>query len=130
MNNYQYGNYPYNPNFFNNQISQYSQPASILKGKIVSSVEEARSAIIDMDGSTTFFPCPANGCIYAKTIDLNGNMIFNVFKLVREPIQDPTSVQLTNLSARVGAIENFLKGASKNEPADADATPANVRKQS
>lgn len=130
MNNYQYGNYPYNPNFFNNQIPQYSQPANILKGKIVSSIEEARSAIIDMDGSTTFFPCPANGCIYAKTIDLNGNMIFNVFKLVQEPIQDATSAQLTNLSARVEAIENFLKGAKQNEPADANATSANVRKQS
>ena len=53
---------PYNP---------YMQQRALLKGRVVSNIEEARSALIDMDGSITFFPCLSENCIYTKAIDLN-----------------------------------------------------------
>lgn len=131
MNGFTFGDYPYNPNMFNtnqNMLNSNQTNRSFLKGRIVSNIDEARSAIVDMDGSTTFFPCPANGCIYTKSIDLNGNMILSIFRLVKEPVQDETSAQLTNLSARVEAIENYLKGATTNEPANANTATTDVRK--
>lgn len=53
--------------------SQQPQPAFIgLKGRPVSSLEEARAAAIDFDGSVFFFPDLANKRIYTKQINLDG----------------------------------------------------------
>lgn len=105
----------------------YNQQMSFLKGRTVSNVNEAMSAFIEMDGSVTYFPCPADGCIYSKAIDLNGNMVFNTYRLVQEPIQNPIDQQIQTLSARVEELENYVKGMSSNVKSN---DSANVRKQS
>ena len=46
--------------------------ASMLKGRPVSSAEEARVSAIDFDGSTFYFPDLANKRIYTKQINLDG----------------------------------------------------------
>lgn len=60
--------------------SQQQQPAFIgLKGRPVSSLEEARAAAIDFDGSVFFFPDLANKRIYTKQINLDGTASMNMY---------------------------------------------------
>lgn len=61
--------------------SQQPQPAFIgLKGRPVSSLEEARAAAIDFDGSVFFFPDLANKRIYTKQINLDGTASMNMYE--------------------------------------------------
>lgn len=72
-----------------------------LKGRPVTNIEEARAAQIDLDGSSTFFPCPAKGEVYEKAIDLNGLPVFRVYKLVDNVVENP----LAALQQRVDKLE-------------------------
>lgn len=92
-----------------------------IKGRLVSGVEEARASQIDLDGSSTFFPSPAEGKIYEKLIDLNGLPVFRVYEMVKTPIV-PTEAQnsdtVKDLQERVTQLEmtiRDLKGVIKNE---------------
>lgn len=70
-----YNNY-YQPNL--PQTANYQQPPRQittpigLKGRPVSSIDEARATSIDFDGSVFYFPDLANKCIYTKQINLDG----------------------------------------------------------
>ena len=71
-----------------------------LKGRPVSSFEEARAATVDFDGSVSFFPDLANGKIYTKQCNIDGTASLNMYELkelpvVKEPLTD------INLSAYV-----------------------------
>ena len=57
------------------------QLTSVLKGYPVSSIDEARAANIDFDGSITFFPDLNNKKIYTKQIQMDGSLAFNVYEL-------------------------------------------------
>lgn len=52
--------------------SQYNTPAmpAVLKGRTVGSFDEVKAAQIDLDGTFTYFICPADNCIYAKAINM------------------------------------------------------------
>lgn len=68
--------------------SQQPQPAFIgLKGRPVSSLEEARAAAIDFDGSVFFFPDLANKRIYTKQIDLDGTASMNMYEYKEVPTE-------------------------------------------
>lgn len=68
--------------------SQQSQPAFIgLKGRPVSSLEEARAAAIDFDGSVFFFPDLANKRIYTKQINLDGTASMNMYEYKEVPTE-------------------------------------------
>ena len=83
-----------------------------LKGRPVTNIEEAKAAQIDLDGSSTFFPCPAKGEVYEKAIDLNGLPIFRVYKLAENATENP----LTALQQRIERIEqSLLKGVTNHE---------------
>lgn len=84
-----YGASPYSP---------YSQPAApqsfigsrqtsapILKGRLVSSIEEARAQSIDFDGSIFYFPDLANSRIYTKQINPDGTSALNMYELKEMP---------------------------------------------
>lgn len=94
------------------QSNNYSP--SYLKGRLVTNIEEAKAAQIDLDGSSTFFPCPAEGKVYEKSIDLNGLPVFKVYEIVKpqeqkQPIfADKTYVD--NLVERVDKLEQILGG--------------------
>lgn len=89
-----------------------------LKGRPVTNIEEARAAQIDLDGSSTFFPCPAKGEVYEKAIDLNGLPVFRVYKLMDNAVENPLAV----LQQRVDKLEAAIKGGIKDEsvPINAD----------
>lgn len=87
-----------------------------IKGRIVTNADEVKAAPIDLDGSITFFPCPAENCIYAKSIDLNGGALLQKFVL-EQPKQQPQYAEvaaLQQLTDRVIKLENYLKGGNDN----------------
>lgn len=78
--------YQQNYNYYSQQpymaqrqpVYQSTTPAPMpiqrgLKGRPVSSVDEARAASIDFDGSIFYFPDVANNCIYTKQINMDGS---------------------------------------------------------
>lgn len=54
---------------------------SLLKGRPVSSLEEARGAQVDFDGSLFIFPDIANKKIYTKQINLDGTASLRIYNL-------------------------------------------------
>lgn len=114
-----------------------------IKGRPVTNIEEARAAQIDFDGSTSYFPCPAERKIFAKGLDLNGNPVFEVYQLVNGNVQQPAYVESSAFMAlqqRVEQLEAALKGANNNvqpyavnanneQPQSAGTNAADVRQQ-
>lgn len=70
---------------------QMQMPAAIaqpgLKGRPVSSLEEARAASIDFDGSIFYFPDYANKKIYTKQINMDGTSSFMLYELKELPVE-------------------------------------------
>lgn len=91
--NYNY--YSQQPYMAQRQTTYQSTPAPMpiqpgLKGRPVSSVEEARAASIDFDGSIFYFPDMANNCIYTKQINMDGSASINAYDLRKVPLQTNT----------------------------------------
>lgn len=74
-----------------NTLPQYQIMAQGLKGRPVSSFEEARAMTIDFDGSTFFFPDLANKRIYTKQINMDGTASLFVYELREQPIEQPVA---------------------------------------
>ena len=66
-------------------------PQVALKGRLVSSLEEARATSIDFDGSVFYFPDLANKRIYTKQINIDGTASLYVYELRELPIENETS---------------------------------------
>ena len=56
-----------------------------IKGRPVSSLEEARATSIDFDGSVFYFPDLANKRIYTKQINMDGTATLNVYEYKEMP---------------------------------------------
>ena len=72
-----------------------------LKGRLVSSFEEARASSIDFDGSVFYFPDLANKRIYTKQINIDGTASLYVYELREMPVQREESVL-------VPSVEKFV----------------------
>ena len=91
--NYNY--YPQQPQQVTQQQPAYQQlsylrqapPQAGLKGRLVTSLEEARATSIDFDGSVFYFPDLANKRIYTKQINMDGTASLCVYELREMPIQ-------------------------------------------
>ena len=82
----------YNPNQTQTQQTVYRPPVQQvigLKGRPVASIEEARAATIDFDGSIFFFPDLANKKIYTKQINMDGTMSLNMYEMKEVPTEEP-----------------------------------------
>ena len=73
------------------------QPQIGLKGRLVSSLEEARATSIDFDGSVFYFPDFANRRIYTKQINLDGTATLNVYELREMPVVNESQSSLPSL---------------------------------
>lgn len=73
------------------------QPQIGLKGRLVSSLEEARATSIDFDGSVFYFPDFANRRIYTKQINLDGTATLNVYELREMPAMNESQSSLPSL---------------------------------
>lgn len=64
---------------------------NFVKCRAVTSIDEAKAAMIDLDGSVHVFTDLNHNCIYTKQITLDGSAAFNIYKL--ENPEDPTKKQ-------------------------------------
>jgi hypothetical protein len=62
-------------------------PSAVLKGRPVSSFEEARVAQIDLDGSIFIFPDLGNKRIYTKRINADGTAALHAYTLEEKPVE-------------------------------------------
>ena len=76
-------------------------PQVTLKGRLVSSLEEARATSIDFDGSVFYFPDLANKRIYTKQINMDGTASLYVYELRELPIEEEKS-------SFVSSVEKFV----------------------
>ena len=72
-----------------------------LKGRMVTSLEEARATSIDFDGSVFYFPDLANKRIYTKQINIDGTASLYVYELRETPIEN-------EISGFVPSVEKFV----------------------
>lgn len=112
---------------------QQMQPMpQIMKGRIVASLDEVKAAQIDLDGSFTYFHCPAENCIYAKAIDINGMPVIQTYKLSNDQAAAPKryadAETVEALQQKVTSLEIYLKGevpnANESVHNDANIQPA------
>ena len=99
-----------------------------LKGRLVSSFEEARASSIDFDGSVFYFPDLANKRIYTKQINMDGTASLYVYELREMPVQREESVLVPSVEKFVTrdefeqVLEQLRLLQKPTEPA-ASATP-------
>ena len=86
------------PNYTQPNYLRTAQSQNGLKGRLVSSLEEARATSIDFDGSIFYFPDLANKRIYTKQINMDGTATLNMYELKEMPImnENPQMTQSMN----------------------------------
>ena len=104
-------------NYYPQQMNQYGgnammQPQPGLKGRPVSSLEEARVANIDFDGSLFIFPDVANKRIYTKQINLDGTASMKVYSQIEDTPPAPAYVTREEFDS---VIKNLESTFSKQE---------------
>lgn len=117
-----YNNY-YQPNL--PQTANYQQPPRQittpigLKGRPVSSIDEARATSIDFDGSVFYFPDLANRCIYTKQINLDGTATLLMYELKEIPVaEQPNFVTREEFENTITQLKNLLNTAQSNSQMD------------
>jgi hypothetical protein len=120
------GYYPYNyqaamTNQIRPDVTSYMMPQpaipAYLKGRPVSSLEEARAAQVDLDGSLFVFPDIGNKKIYTKKINLDGTATLNSYSLdivaPKEEAEDvskyATKEEFQNLKSTLDEILSKIK---------------------
>ena len=110
------------------QTSAYRQapPQAGLKGRLVSSLEEARATSIDFDGSIFYFPDMANKRIYTKQINMDGTATLCVYELREMPVQKDDSVLVPSVEKFVTReeFERVLKQLELLQKPTEPAAPA------
>lgn len=111
-----YNNY-YQPNqspaaTYQPQLRQ--QPVG-LKGRPVSSIDEARASSIDFDGTVFYFPDLANKCIYTKQINLDGTATLLMYELKEIPVPaQPNFITREEFENTIAQLKNSLATAPQN----------------
>ena len=111
-----YNNYyqPSQPSTANYQ-SQIRQPVGGLKGRPVSSIDEARASSVDFDGSVFYFPDLANKCIYTKQINMDGTATLLMYELKEIPVpQQPNFITREEFENTIAQLKNLLATPQQN----------------
>lgn len=107
------------------QYVDQTQPQMGIKGRPVSSIEEARAISIDFDGSVFYFPDLANRRIYTKQINMDGTASLNVYELKNEPVvSSPQYVTREEFETTLAQLKQAMLG---KEP---ESQPASTQPQS
>lgn len=111
-----YNNY-YQPNqspaaTYQPQLRQ--QPVG-LKGRPVSSIDEARASSVDFDGTVFYFPDLANKCIYTKQINLDGTATLLMYELKEIPVPAQTNfITREEFENTIAQLKNSLATAPQS----------------
>lgn len=135
-----YGYYPPVQQPMNQQtIPNYTQPNYLrtaqsqngLKGRLVSSLEEARATSIDFDGSIFYFPDLANKRIYTKQINMDGTATLNVYELKETPImnENPQMPQSMNNFITRDEFEQVIGQIQQKLPKEVAQVQPNIPKK-
>lgn len=119
------------------QQYQQQQGQQFVKGRPVSSLEEAKASMIDLDGSLFVFPDIKNNAIYTKQIMLDGSAEFKTYQLIQEPkqVQQLTDdyVLMKDFQSVVrelnNKIESIMKGAMNNGYEESTANGTNGKQK-
>lgn len=125
----QYNNGMYQQNNFPVQnTQQIGNAMQVLKGRPVSSFDEAKASMIDLDGSLFVFTDVANNCIYTKQILLDGSAELKTYVLKEQKQnnlkQNETMIEYVPKNDFEKIIEELnskieeLKGELKNDATD------------
>ena len=105
-----YQNYNYYPQqvpqsgtqpYYQQSVLRQAPLQNGLKGRLVSSLEEARATSIDFDGTIFYFPDLANKRIYTKQINIDGTATMNMYELRELPT-------LERIESVIPSIEKFV----------------------
>lgn len=106
---------------------QYQQQSNMLKGRVVSSVEEARAAQIEFDGSVFYFPSPSENKVYLKGMDMSGNVFFDTYTR-SQPKESPKQEDvILKLQERIERLERELEGLTNGIIESSAGIEASVR---
>ena len=97
--------------------TQYPQARTYsmnLKGRPVSSLEEARGTAIDFDGSIFYFPDLANNRIYTKQINLDGTASLCMYEL--KPIEPQLTTDYVTRKEFEEAIAKIFNSTQQPTP--------------
>ena len=121
------GNYPqtYQQRYPQQQMQMLVN--NIVKGRVVTGIEEARAAQVELDGTPSYFPSLGEGKIYVKYIGMDGLPVFQTF-IGEQPKPQMQGISLESLAQRVQNIENAIQnmnggaGHVQSNGDDANAT--------
>ena len=108
-----YNNY-YQPTQTPAYAAPQARPSLTLKGRPVSSLDEARASTIDFDGTVFYFPDLANKRIYTKQINLDGTASLLMYELKEIPAEAPTItgfITREEFEATISQIKETLSAA-------------------
>ena len=81
-----------------------------LKGRPVSSLEEARAAAVDFDGSISYFPDLASNKIYTKQINVDGTASLKMYEFKEIPtVEQSTYVTKKEFDSTLTEIKKYLE---------------------
>lgn len=109
------------------QTLQPQAQQQIIKGRPVSSYDEAKASMIDMDGSMFVFPDIANKRIYTKQIMLDGSAELKVYALIEQTQPSETKqnneqyVLRTDFDKAMGTINSQIHKIMEGMPYEPDA---------
>ena len=119
----QYGNYYQQPSY-GNQYQRQTVPESYgaspvmayLKGRPVLSLDEAKAASIDLDGSLHVFTDIGNKKIYTKQLNLDGTATLKTYLLVEdEPPMVNEYVTKAEFEQALAQLQNMIIAKKEEE---------------
>lgn len=95
------------------------RPSTGLKGRPVSSLDEARASSIDFDGTVFYFPDLANKRIYTKQINIDGTASLLMYELKEIPIEtQPNYITREEFENTIAQLKNLLATAQQSSPVE------------
>ena len=119
------------PNYTQPNYLRTAQSQNGLKGRLVSSLEEARATSIDFDGSIFYFPDLANKRIYTKQINMDGTATLNMYELKETPImnENPQMPQSMNNFITRDEFEQVIGQIQQKLPKEVAQAQPNMPKK-
>ena len=113
----QYPQYSNNPMMqpIQQPVQQNTLGNSMIKGRAVTSIDEAKAAMIDLDGSMFVFPDIANKRIYTKQINLDGTASLNTYILQEQKQTEPCEISNQDMVSKqefdstINSLTNYIK---------------------